>query len=68
MSARIPSGAPIITLRAKSQGALMIAAAKRVAQLKDTQGSAAVLVVYADNAARVFCERFKAKPKVGLER
>ena len=68
MKAKTPNGTPMITLRAKSQGALMSAAARQVAQLVGTPGSETVLVVYADNAATVFCEQLDSKPKMGLER
>ena len=58
----------VITLHAKSQQALMSATARQVAALQETPNSETVLVVYSDNAARVFCEQNASQPKAHLQR
>lgn len=53
-----PAQGSVVTVRAKSHGALMSATAKRVEALKEDHQADPVLVVYgAGNAAHVFCEQ-----------
>ena len=49
-------GSPTVTVRAKSAGALMNAAAREVALLQGARPQETVLVVYGDHAASLFCE------------
>ena len=63
-----PAGASVITVRAKSHDALMSATAKTVAAMKVDNHSEPLLVVYANNAAIVFCEQTATSVKVGLQR